>query len=208
MIDSGLPAVAAEEPSLLRFSLRWLLTITVLISLGLAFVVNLPAMLSGAYRTWQVGVQFDQRVFPGVSFDYRITAFHERGMMLAAPGAFYRYEVKRTSNSNWRIIATFRGSSPDPIANYCLTQVTDACAFFYHEQVYGLTVDGGETWSIKGGPDYPPIVSGRTDIIHIESVEISAEGDGEMRASIYENEEWVPYQGFVTADFGQTWTKE
>lgn len=197
-----------DDGSPWRFSLRGLFWVVFLVCLILAFVMKLPAVLGWAYRTWQVGEQFDQHTFSLPSFDCRVAAFHERGRGLAAPGAFYRYEVKAASDDYWRRIATFRGSSPEPITNHFMTQVTNECAYFYHEHVFGVTVDSGETWSIKGGPDYPPVVNGLANPIHIETVAIYSDGVGEMKLSVHENQSWIPDQVFVTSDFGQTWAKE
>lgn len=192
-----------------QFNIRSLLLFTLLVGTVLGCIVNLPAMLSWAYRRWEVGEQFDQCMFQKSSFALRITAFHERGAVLAASGAFYRYEVKTASDYWWRKIAMFRLPRPEPIPNGHFQTVTDSFAYFYHGHVFGVTTDAGTTWSIKGG-DHEPIFSGHAfPYADIEMVKIGPNGTGVMRLSDYDPTllKSLPSHHLATSDFGQTWKK-
>ena len=192
-----------------QFTIRGLLLFTSLLAILLGCVVNLPAMLSWAYGRWKVGEQFDQCILQNSSFALRITAFHERGTFLGAPGGFYRYEAKTGSDYWWRKIAMFRLPVPDPIPNGHFQSVTNSFAYFYHGHVFGVTTDGGTTWSIKGG-DNGPIFSGHAfPYADIEMVTIGRDGTGLMRLSDYDPTllKLLPSHNLSTIDFGKTWKK-
>ncbi|OHB82194.1 MAG: hypothetical protein A2W31_16155 [Planctomycetes bacterium RBG_16_64_10] len=192
-----------------QFTIRRLLLFTLLLATVLGCIVNLPAMLSWAYRCWEVGKQFDQCILQNSGFAIRITAFHERGAVFAASGGFYRYEVKTGSDYWWRKIAMFRLPVPDPIPKGHFQTVTDSFGYFYHGHVFGVTTDGGTTWSIKGG-DNGPIFSGHAfPYAYIEMVTIGRDGTGVMRLSDYDPTilKSLPSHNLSTIDFGQTWKK-
>jgi len=110
-----------------QFTLRRLLLFIFIVCAVLGCIVNLPAILHWAYRQWEVGEQFDQRTFEESQFVLRITAFHQRGALLAAPGGFYRYEVKTASDWRWRRITMFRLPTPEPIPEDHLRRINDSC---------------------------------------------------------------------------------
>jgi hypothetical protein len=192
-----------------QFTIRGLLLLTSFLAIVLGCIVNLPAMLSWAFRHWQVGEQFDQCVLQHSSFALRITAFNERGTFLGAPGGFYRYEVKTQADYWWRKIAMFRLSAPEPIPKGHFQSVTDSFAYFHHRYIFGVTTDGGTTWSIKGG-DNEPIFSGHAfPYADIEMVTIGRDGTGLMRLSDYHPTllKPLPSHNLSTIDFGKTWKK-
>lgn len=192
-----------------QFTIRHLLLFTLIVSAALACIVNLPAILHWAYRQWEVGEQFDQRTFEESQFALRITAFHERGTLMGAPGGFYRYEVKTTSDWGWRRIIMFRLSSPEPIPSDHFRRVTDTCACFFHENIFGLTTDAGASWSFRGGLDNPSIVGGQP-YAHIESVLIDPDGTGVMYLPKVDplQGKYLPSHALVTSDFGLTWREQ
>jgi len=189
-----------------QFTIRGLLLFTLLLATVLGCIVNLPAMLSWAYRCWKVGEQFEQCTRQNPSFALRITAFHERGAFLYAPRGYYRYEVKTGSDYWWRKIAMFQLPVPDPIPKGHFQSVTDSLAYFYHGHIFGVTTDGGTTWSIKGGKN-GPIFSGHAfpDAAYadIEMVTIGPDGAGVMRLSNFDKS--LPSYTLSTIDFGKTW---
>ena len=193
-----------------QFSVRRLLVFALFVCAVLGFIVNLPDVLRWTYRQWEVGQLFDQQTFEEPLFTLRVSAFNERGAVLAAAGGFYRYEVKTASDWRWRKLAMFRLSTPEPIPDDRLLRVTDSCAYFFHGHVFGVTTDGGTTWSIKGG-DHSAIFSGQSDLhADIETVVIGSDGHGMMRLSNYDHKMWktLPSYNLVTADFGQTWSEQ
>ena len=168
-------------------------------------IIILPAILH-----WEVGKQFDQRTFKEPQFALRITAYHERGTFMGAPGGFYRYEVKTASDRQWRTINMFRLPKPEPIPDDHLQHVTDSMAYFFHGCIFGTTKDGGKSWSIKGGSENPPILSGLSHINdYIETVSIGQDGVGMMQLYDYDPARGTPLPSIklVTYDFGQTWSR-
>ncbi len=192
-----------------QFTIRHLLLFTLIVSAALSCIVNLPGILHWAYRQWEVGKQFDQRTFEESQFALRITAFHERGTFLGAPGGFYRYEVKTRSDCWWRTIIMFRLPSPEPIPSDHFRRVTNTCAYFFHENIFGLTRDAGASWSFRGGLDNPPIVGGQP-YARLESVLIEPDGTGVMHLSTVDPIQWkyLPSHALVTSDFGLTWRQQ
>jgi hypothetical protein len=200
----------SQESVRFPFTNRRLLLLTLLFAAVLGWTVSMPVMLSWAYHRWEVGKQFDQSVLQTSSFTLRITAFRERGAIFAASGGYYRYEVKTESDYWWRKIALFRLPTPDPVPNGQFQLVTDSFAYFHHGHIFGVTTDGGTTWSIKGG-DNGPIFSGHTfPYADIETVTIDQDGTGVMCLSDYDPLKLtaLPSHNLSTIDFGETWKSE
>ena len=194
-----------------QFTLRRLLLFIFIVCAVLGCIVNLPAILHWAYRQWEVGEQFDQRTFEESQFVLRITAFHQRGALLAAPGGFYRYEVKTASDWRWRRITMFRLPTPEPIPEDHLRRINDSCTYFLHGCVFGVTTDEGRSWSIKGGIENSPIFTRQTDpSANIESVSIGPGGVGMMQLFNYDHKlwKWFPSHNLVSSDFGQPWSEQ
>ena len=203
-VERGSRRKECKKPS--QFSIRRSFLIT-LVCIALGFIMILPVILH-----WPVGKRFDQRTFENHQFTLRITAFHERGtfMGMGAPGGFYLYEVKTRSDWRWRTITMFQLGVPEPIPDDHLQRVSDSNAYFFHGCVFGVTKDGGKSWSIKGGFDNPPIFSGQPDVnAYIEMVSIGQDGVGMMQLFNYDSLRWKPLPSLklVTSDFGQTWSK-
>jgi len=194
-----------------QYSVRRLLLFTLFVCAMLGCFVNLPAILHWAYRQWEVGEQFDVRTFEESQFVLRITAFHQRGAIMGAPGGFYRYEVKTASDWRWRRIVMFRLPTPEAIPDDHLRRISDSSAYFCHGCIFGVTTDEGTTWSIKGGIDNPAIFSRQTDLnAEIETVAIGPNGVGMMRLSNFDYTKWkqLPSHNLVTSDFGRTWREK
>lgn len=191
-----------------RFNLRSLFWITLFICASLAFIVNLPSILYRTYRAWEVGEQFDEHIFEGPRFSFKVTAFHQRGAVMAAPGGFYRCEVKTDSDWWWRKIVVYRYAVPEPIPDNRLRRVTDTCAYFFHGDTFGVTTDGGRNWSVKSPPEFPPILSGQS--LQIESVSIEPHGTGVMVVMLFDDlkREWTSGHTLETSDFGQNWAEQ
>lgn len=126
---------------------------------------------------------------------------------LCPPGACYQYEVKTRSGWSWKTIVMFRFSAPDPIPKDQIEQVTDSSAFFYHEHVYGVTTDFGESWTIKGAEDAPPICTSLNfgTTIRIDHVSIDSDGTGVMQLTQFQHLEEMTRHTLTTSDFGNEW---
>ncbi|NQT17880.1 MAG: hypothetical protein HQ582_34320 [Planctomycetes bacterium] len=125
---------------------------------------------------------------------------------MGAPGGFYRYEVKTPSDWRWRRVLMFRLPTPEPIPGDQFRRVTDTYAYFFHDNIFGLTTDAGATWSFQGSHDHPSIVA-RQPLAHIESAVINPDGTGVMHLCKVDPLEWeyLPSQALATSDFGRTW---
>lgn len=195
-----------------QFSLRSLLLITLAVSLLFSCVANLPAIIRWAYGHWQVGRQYDQCTFEGAGFRFRITAFRERGAFLGAPGGYYRYEVKKARDWRWREILMYRVAAPDPIPPNPFRHVTESCAYFFQDDLFAITRDGGSSWTFRGGAgaglNYPQFSAQQLDSrACIESLTINEDGTGavQLRNYDYVKMKPLPSQRFETSDFGISW---
>jgi hypothetical protein len=135
-------------------------------------------------------------------------------MVFAAPGAYYRYEVKTASDWRWRKIIMYRLPTPSPIPRNQFRRLGDACAYFFVEDLFGITRDGGSTWLFRGGfiggVSYPPFSVQQLDPwARIESLTINKDGTGTIRLLNYDYAKMksFPDQDFETVDFGATWTE-
>ncbi len=194
-----------------QFSIRSMLLLTLVVGLLLSCVVNLPAILGWAYYQWEIGEQLDQCTFEGPGFTLRVTAFHQRGAFMAAPNALYRYEVKRPGDWWWREIIMIP-FAPEPIPRDQFYRVTDSCAYFFHNDLFGITRDSGVTWSFRGGASggfsCPPFSAQQADPnAYIESLTIDADGTGTLQLQSYDyvKRKPLPSQKFETSDFGMSW---
>lgn len=217
--DSGMPRknrLWNESKPLFQFSIRRLLLFTFGTCIVLGCFFKLPAILSWTYSRWEVGRQFDQRTFEEAQFTLRVTAFNERGSSIGmgAPGGYYRYEVKGASDWWWRRILMFRLPSPEPIPEDQFRCVTNTCAYFFHDNFFGLTMDAGASWSFRGGPDDPsivdekPVVHGFSRYACIDSVLIDPDGTGVMQVTEIDSDRNYLPSSLVTSDFGLTWREQ
>lgn len=194
-----------------QFSIRSMLLLTLVVGLLLSCAVNLPAILGWAYHQWEIGEQFDQCTFEGSLFGVRITAFDARGGFMADPGAFYRYEVKRPGDWWWQEIVMTQFAT-EPIPRDQFRRLNDLCAYFYQNDLFAITRDGGVTWSLRGGasggfsyPAFSPQQVGSG--AYIESLTIESDGTGSLQLQNYDYVKLkpLPSQNFETSDFGMTW---
>ena len=100
----------------------------------------------------------------------------------------------------------------DSIPRDQFRRLNDSCAYFYHEDLFGITRDGGVTWSFRGGAggglSYPPFSPQQVDpYVYIESLTIDSDGTGtlQLRNFDYVKRKPLPSQNFETSDFGMTW---
>lgn len=135
-------------------------------------------------------------------------------MVFAAPGGYYRYEVKTASDWRWRKILMYRLPTPSPIPRKQFRRLGDACAYFFVEDLFGITRDGGLTWSFRGGSSggfsYLPFSFQQLDPrARIESLTINKDGTGTIRLLNYDYAKMKSLAGqdFETVDFGATWTE-
>ncbi len=174
----------------------------------LCVIVSSPAIFDYCYRKWEIGEQFDECTFEMSTCDLRITANHQRGTFLGAPGGFYKYEVKAKSDAGWKQIAIFRLSRPDRIPRNQVHQVSDNIIYFFQDYVFGVTTNG-VSWSLSGG-GFQPISSDLSDeFALIETVSIDPSGIGFMRLSSWAPDSDGEPQSIVldTTDGGLTWKR-
>ena len=173
------------------------------VTAAVIFFTCLGATLFWVFRSFSPH-QVDEYQVSSGSLQLRAHASREGGIGLNAPGGIYRYEYRPDPQSAWTLITEFRYRTPEPIPRGQIRFVNDQCAYFFHEFVFGVTTDGGRSWTIRGKP-------GRSfDTLHlwafprIDSVTIDEGGNGVMHVSPYE---WQTLNSneLTTNDFGRTW---
>lgn len=194
------------------FSLRQLMWYVVAVSLALIVGLQLPKVLAAAYGSWKLGREFDEVVYQEPAFELRIRGLEERGMMLAKPGIYYRYEVREHGwFAAWRQIVQVRIFAEKPIAREHFQRVSNDIYYFFNERALGISGDGGANWRCLEVDDLLPIVSGAANVyLHrIDSLEFDASGAGQVHLTAWDpgRDEAVPFGNLQTSDFGRTWTE-
>ena len=187
----------------------FLAAILLCVVVGIAF--SLPIVIKWTYRQYQFGEQFDQQLFDGPRFAVRVTAFRERGTVLADTGALYEYEVRTDSDWWWRKIIVIQRSNVKPISREQFIRINERNACFYQGSILAVTTNSGENWSIKGGLEHPPIIGNQTDLRDdVEQLEIGSDGIGTMQLSQYDYKTCsrFPTHFLVTSDYGLSWRKQ
>ena len=131
--------------------------------------------------------------------DIRIKAYAEDGWGPVL-GAYYVFESARHGSGNWQEIMTFRHDDPLPVPREQIRFFSDSSAFVFMGWMYGVTTDGGSSWSIWSGKEHIP----EYNYGLIESVRLESTGEGRMKLDT-SRENKVPQ--LKTTDFGRHWVK-
>lgn len=188
-----------------RFSLRSVLLYMAVLSVALATGLKMPTVLRSMYESWRVGSEHERVVLKQPNFQLRITSLMERGTVFAAPGKFYRYEVRTHGEAAWRVIATVQIANLEPLLGDRLVGLSSTCAFFFDKRLFGVTTDGGVNWSCLHADQLPISVLPPEPYVEIDTVHIDSLGVGIMNVSLFAA--GVPVRTIVlkTANFGLVW---
>ena len=172
----------------------------------IVLLVLLVTCFSGAAIWWEPAVKtpYDTQSATG-GFTIRVTARREFGLGLDARGGIVRYEHRADDQSEWIAITSFRLPTLDPIPPDQIRFLDAQRAYFFHEFVFGITIDGGHTWVIRGRPARSAVTGTRLVYHRIDHVLIAPDGVGTMSVSAYPGQPPPLAVDLVTADFGVTW---
>lgn len=167
---------------------------------GIVILSGCLVLSVSALRRTYKGEVFDQYELGNEGMKLRATAFHEKGLFVPVPGAFYTFESQSASEHAWREIVTFRHDDAIPITRHQMQTLDTGIAYFYIGWLYGVTTDRGRTWSIW---DAARDLQGWKPVNYrlIEKVELGRDGGGRMLLRAGQ----LPYRELVTLDFGRTW---
>lgn len=130
----------------------------------------------------------------------RATAYHEKGFG-PVRGAIYDFESFQ--NGKWTEITSFRHDDPNNIPSKNLKIENKNLLYFWFNQTYGVSTDGGKSWSVwnverdKQENDF-------IKYLIIENVKIELTGRGKMIFDNYRSQKGNNYY-LVTENFGKNW---
>jgi len=164
--------------------------VTLLIGLALAgFLENRSRMSSRVIDWWQT---------TNGKIDIRVKVYAEDGW--APSGAYYVFESAQHDSNNWQEIMTFRHDDPVPVPRDQIRFVNDNTAFVFMGWMYGVTTDGGASWSVWSAQQH----NIQYNYVLIESVRMEISGEGIMKLDTSRANK-VPE--LTTTDFGKHWVK-
>lgn len=173
----------------LRFLLMFV--VTLLIGLALAgFLESRSRMSSHVIDQWET---------TDGNIDIRVKAYAEHGW--GPSGAYYVFESSRHDSNQWGEIMTFRHDDPVPIPRDQIRFVNDSTTFVFMGWMYGVTTNGGASWSVWSAREHYP----QYNYALIESVQLESNGHGIMNLDTSRNNK-IP--GFFTRDYGRHWCCE
>ena len=121
----------------------------------------------------------------------RITSYEEDDAFLA--GTYYGFESAQLDSDSWQEFMVFRYDDSHEIPRDQVRFVTDRVAFAFLGTMFGVTTNGGATWSVTDMTDQFPDRIER----HIHHADIGADGLGELYL--------YGCQQLTTNDYGQRW---
>ena len=189
----------------LRFSLRRVLLCVAAICVTLTISLKLPEFVRSTYAHWHIGRVHETLVLAQPNFRFRVTSLSERGTVLAAPGVFYRYEVKTCTEYTWRELATVQVPSLEALTEDRLVAINRNCVYFFDKRLFGVTTDGGVSWSCTSPDSLPIKAPSQEPYVEINSVHIDKLGIGTLNVSVFGAGQLVGSAMLNTSDFGQNW---
>jgi len=149
-------------------------------------------------------------------FAIRTSVYREKTFIPAFDilGAYYIFETKRQDEVTLREVMVFLDQSPEPFdveqskfvdraafVNDRMNFVNDQIAFVYMHWMYAVTTDGGATWKIWKGIDYP-FSEGKMRYNGIQGVVLGETGAGTMKIKLIGNDDLTELH---TKDYGVNW---
>ena len=183
-----------------RRTRRWVLAVVV------GCLALLACLAAGVFwiRAFLEPDLIDEYLVSRGRIELRVRAGREGGLGQNAPGGIYHYETRSAATAPWQSITVFRYSEPNSIPRGQIRFVNDSCVYFFHEFVFGVSTDGGLSWTIRGEPEKSLNTLHQWAFPRIESVSINEDGTGVMRVSPYRWQTLASTE-LTTDDFGKTW---
>ncbi|MGH9875193.1 MAG: hypothetical protein ACRD9S_22285 [Pyrinomonadaceae bacterium] len=175
-------------------SKRVLVLIAVLIVLSCALYALFSFRRGKVIESWQTGNDV---------FAIRVTAHSERLSLPGLGGAYYVFDSSVLGSDRWTEFLVFRHDNSVSIPRDQVRFVTPQVAYVFMGWKYGITTDGGSTWSVwdaeKDLPDWQCC-----NYSLIRDVRIAPDGTGTMKLN--------PPSGLdrqvselQTKDYGRRW---
>lgn len=175
-------------------------------SLFLLTVVGLVLLLSGIYvlsksrrgkviESWQTGNN---------TFEIRVTVHSEKLSLPGLGGAYYVFSSNIVGSESWTEFLVFRHDTPVLIPREQVHFVNDKIAYVFMGWLYGVTTDGGATWTVWNAErDLRDWECCNYNLI--QEVRIGPDGVGTMRL-----DQTLQRRGEVpelhTQDYGRNWS--
>ena len=146
------------------------------------------------YETWET---------TNNNFKIRITAYREVGIYM--PGAFFVCESAPLDSSEWREFKFYRADDAIPILRERFRFVNDQTAYYYTEDDFLVTVDGGKNWLVW----QPILPQSNGERVYWAITEAYVEANGTGRAKLWHYDEHIKDGMSLevhTKDYGQSWS--
>jgi hypothetical protein len=160
-------------------------------------IASMGLFLSGCSQ-W---IAIDSKDINENGIQVRIVHYEEERPLVPAPNSYYVFESRR-GEQEWREFMRFRHDDPIPIPVDQVQVFSPGKASVFIGWQLGVTIDGGETWSIwNASKDLPGWQCCNYKLI--ERVSIHPDGSGEMHLRSIPGRGEVPL--LTTNDFGVHW---
>jgi hypothetical protein len=135
------------------------------------------------------------------TFKIRVTAHPEEGGFVG--GAYYVFQSAGGGGDEWREIMVVHHDDPVKIPRKQVRFVGDQIGYVFMLYNYGVTLDGGVTWSVWYAPT--DMAQWRYTRANIQDVEILPDGTGTMRLRT-STDSAAPE--LHTTDYGKHWSAD
>ena len=181
--------------SVKRFLYRLILSLAILAGLvGFLVIAIWPR------RTSKINERFETQ---NSVFKIRVTANAEGGLGFVA-GAYYVFESARVDSSRWREVMIYRHDDPVPIPRDHVRFLSENIAYLFMGNMYAITTDAGQTWSIWKAPDEIFRGGKYYGYRYPNDIEVSVDGKGRMTIEPMEARSG-PSHYLCTTDYGRSW---
>ena len=129
---------------------------------AVSFNSNCTPWRGDAIETWET---------TNNSFKIRITVFDERGVWVGLAHSYYVFESASVNSDIWREFMMLRHDDRPKIPKDQVRFVNESIGYVFMEWMYGVTTDGGKSWSIwdlKGDMSDPHLSFGAIKDVRIE----------------------------------------
>ncbi len=182
--------------------MKWFVVLGVV---GIAFVSACVVVIKHSVKTFFGKQLYESRETNAGGVEFRIRAWKEPGFSSHAPGGIYEYEYRIPPAKTWSPITRFRYAAPEPIPQSQICAIDNQRVYFFHKFIFGITEDGGKSWTIRGEPELSFATLYQWRFPQIDHVDILTDGSGTMWVSPWP---WMKLNqtNLVTHDWGKTWS--
>lgn len=178
----------------------------VYIFVTLTLMVGISACSIFLYAASQHRKAFDELEVANAKFRMRVTAYDEVAPF-ALPGARYVFQSAPLTSTAWIDVLTVKADQAAPIPRNQIRFVSNEIGYFFIDNYYTVTTDGGRTWFVWDANKELPVRQFIKDYNlwpAIKEIHLDSTGAGRMTLYQYLSEREKGPELF-TLDFGRHW---